>query len=97
MWPGFGENSRVLDWIVRRLSDNADAVDSPIGRLPAAGEIDFDGLDVSSETQAELFAIDTDSWLAEADLTEEYFANFDGRVPGVLVDELQALRGRLQA
>ena len=96
IWPGFGENARVLDWIVRRLEGQAEATDTAIGRIPAAGELDFDGLDVSEADQAALFDIDSQSWLAEADLTEEYFTKFADRVPPAMVEQLQALRTRLQ-
>jgi phosphoenolpyruvate carboxykinase (GTP) len=96
IWPGFGENARVLDWIVRRLEGQAAATDTAIGRVPAAGELDFDGLDVSAEDQESLFAIDPESWLAEADLTEEYFTKFGDRVPPAMVDQLTQLRTRLR-
>lgn len=95
MWPGFGDNSRVLEWIVRRLEGEAGAVDTPIGRLPVASELDLEGVDVSPEAVQELFAIDNESWRAEADLTEEYFAQFGDRVPGALRGELADLRERL--
>ncbi|MBI1379121.1 MAG: phosphoenolpyruvate carboxykinase (GTP) [Frankiales bacterium] len=96
MWPGYGENSRVLAWIVDRLEGLADAVDTPIGRVPVAGGIDVDGLDVSAETMAELFRIDPESWLQEADLTAEYFARFGDKVPAELHAQLEAIRTRLQ-
>ena len=95
MWPGFGDNSRVLEWIVRRLEGEAGAVDTPIGRLPITSELDLDGVEVTPQAVEELFAIDTDSWRAEADLTEEYFAQFGDRVPQALRGELAELRERL--
>jgi phosphoenolpyruvate carboxykinase (GTP) len=97
IWPGFGENSRVLEWIVRRLDGTAEAVDTPIGRLPASGSLDFDGLQISPEQRQELFAVDPATWLAECDLTEEYFAMFGDRVPAALQAQLQSLRTRLSA
>ena len=96
IWPGFGDNSRVLDWIVRRVAGDAEAVETPIGRIPAAGELDLDGVDVTPEQVAELFAVNADSWLAEADLTEDYYARFGDRVPAQLRGQLDALRARLQ-
>jgi phosphoenolpyruvate carboxykinase (GTP) len=96
IWPGFGENSRVLEWIVNRLSGKADAVDTPIGRIPAPGALDVSNLDLSEETMAELFAVDSQSWLAEADLTEQYYAEFGDRVPSELNQQLNDLRDRLQ-
>ena len=95
IWPGFGDNARVLEWIVRRLSGDAEAVESPVGSLPAEGEIDVADLDVTDEQMAELFAINAESWLAECDLTQEYYAQFGDRVPAELYEQLRALRDRL--
>lgn len=95
IWPGFGENSRVLEWIVNRLSGKAEAIDTPIGRIPAPGALNTGGLDITEEMLAELFAINTDSWLAETDLTQEYYAEFGDRVPAELNKQLQGLRERL--
>jgi len=92
LWPGFGENSRVIEWIVRRIEGSTDAVDTPIGRLPAAGALDLAGLDLSDDTVEQLFHIDKASWLAECDLTEEYFAQFGDRVPAALLAELASVR-----
>jgi phosphoenolpyruvate carboxykinase (GTP) len=96
LWPGFGDNSRVLEWIIRRREGEAQAVDTPIGRVPAAGELNLDGVDISPEQLEELFAIDPVTWLAECDLTEEYFAKFGDRVPAELRTQLAALRERLK-
>ncbi len=96
IWPGYGENSRVLAWIIDRLEGLAGAVDSPIGRLPVAGEVDVTGLDISDEVMAELFQVDPASWLAEADLTAEYFTKFGDKVPAELLAQLDALKARLQ-
>lgn len=95
IWPGFGENARVLEWIVNRLSNNAEAVDTPIGRIPAKGALDLAGLDLSDAAVTELFKVDKDSWLAETDLTEAYYAEFGDRVPAELTAQLGALRQRL--
>jgi phosphoenolpyruvate carboxykinase (GTP) len=95
LWPGFGDNARVLDWVIRRLEGDAQAVETPIGRIPAEGELPLDGAKVTDEQMAELFAIDPVTWLAEADLTEEYFAQFGDRVPQELMVQLAALRERL--
>ena len=96
IWPGFGENSRVLEWIVNRLSGKAEAVDTPIGRIPAPGALDISDLDISDATMTELFAVDPQSWLAEADLTEQYYSEFGDRVPSELNQQLSDLRERLQ-
>jgi len=96
LWPGFGDNSRVIDWIIRRLDGEVGAIDSPIGRLPRTEDLDLDGIEVPQADLDELFAIDAASWLREADLTEEFYRTFDGRVPAPLWAELAALRYRLQ-
>ena len=95
IWPGFGDNARVLEWIVRRLEGEAEAIESPVGALPAEGEIDITGLDITAEQMAELFHITPESWLAECDMTDEYYAKFGDRVPETLRTELGALRDRL--
>ncbi|NYD68575.1 phosphoenolpyruvate carboxykinase (GTP) [Agromyces atrinae] len=95
LWPGFGENARVLEWIVGRLEGDARASSTPIGLVPAEGALNVDGLDIDDAALAQLFAVDTTSWLAECALTEEYFAQFDGRVPAALQAELASLRYHL--
>jgi phosphoenolpyruvate carboxykinase (GTP) len=95
IWPGFGENSRVIEWVANRVSGHGDAVDNALGRAPAPGALNLDGLEVSEADLDELFAVHTDSWLAEADLTAEYFAQFGDAVPAELYAELDALRARL--
>ncbi|GAD35700.1 phosphoenolpyruvate carboxykinase [Microbacterium sp. TS-1] len=95
LWPGFGDNSRVIDWIVRRLNGEVGAVDSPIGRLPHTADLNLDGIEVPQRDLDELFAVDTESWLREADLTEEFYDTFGERMPAALRAELEALRYRL--
>ena len=95
LWPGYGENSRVLEWIVERINGRADAQETAIGLMPAEGALNVDGLDVSSEELAELFDVNADRWLAECDLTEEYFAQFGDKVPADLHAQLSSLRSRL--
>ncbi len=95
LWPGFGENSRVLDWICRRVDDEAAAVDSPVGRVPAEGAINLDGLDVSNEAMAKLFEVDKKMWSDEVALTDEFFDKFGHRLPVELTDELVSLKARL--
>ncbi|GAA1726499.1 phosphoenolpyruvate carboxykinase (GTP) [Microbacterium paludicola] len=96
LWPGFGDNSRVIDWIVRRLQGEAEAVVTPIGLIPAPGSLNLDGIDVSRQDLDELFAIDVDAWLEEADLTEEFYDLFGESTPAELRTQLQELRTRLQ-
>ena len=95
IWPGFGENARVLEWIVNRLSGKAEAVDTAIGRIPTPGALNTDGLDITEAQLADLFAVDADSWLVETELTKEYYAEFGDRVPAELNAQLQGLRDRL--
>ncbi|SDM73816.1 phosphoenolpyruvate carboxykinase (GTP) [Cryobacterium flavum] len=96
IWPGFGENSRVLEWMIRRIQGRIDAVDTPIGLLPAEDGLNLDGLDLSKEAVDQLFAIDKTSWLAECDLTEEYFDKFGDKVPPALRAELASVRYHLK-
>ncbi|MDD7930536.1 phosphoenolpyruvate carboxykinase (GTP) [Microbacterium thalli] len=95
LWPGFGDNARVIDWIVRRLNGEAGAIDTPIGRVPRTDELDLTGLDLPQRDLDELFAVDPQSWLREADLTEEFYGTFGDRLPAALRAELEALRYRL--
>lgn len=95
LWPGFGENSRVIEWILERVDGRVAAKDSPLGYLPKDGELNLDGLEISDSQLEELFAIDAGSWRAEADSTEAFFATFDGRVPTALVKQLDVLRTKL--
>ncbi|MDR1798291.1 MAG: phosphoenolpyruvate carboxykinase (GTP), partial [Bifidobacteriaceae bacterium] len=97
LWPGYGENSRVLAWAVARVLGQAGSVKTAIGQLPVIGEFDVEGLGLSDDVLAQLFAIDPAAWLAEADLTEEYFAQFGERLPVELTEQLAALRERLNA
>jgi len=95
LWPGFGENSRVLEWVIRRVEGKADAVKTALGLAPAPGALKLDGLDISDEQLLELFAINPGTWEAEADLTAEYFAKFGDHLPEAMADELAQLRARL--
>lgn len=96
LWPGFGENSRVIDWMIRRVEGTVGAIDSPVGRLPRIEDLNLDGVKISDSELSELFAVDRDSWLAEADLTEEFYGIFGDKLPASLRAELSALRYRLQ-
>ena len=97
IWPGFGENSRVLAWVVDRLENEAEGIDSPVGVLPNREDLPLDGLEISEQDLEALFDVDKGSWLAECDLTEEYFSQFDGRVPPELQAELADLKQRLNS
>ncbi|MDR1669018.1 MAG: phosphoenolpyruvate carboxykinase (GTP) [Oscillospiraceae bacterium] len=95
LWPGYGENSRVLKWIVERVSGAADAVKTPIGNMPALGDIDVAGLNVSESDMAELLKVDKESWLAEVQSIKEHYAKYGEKLPKVLSEQLAALEQRL--
>jgi phosphoenolpyruvate carboxykinase (GTP) len=97
MWPGFGENSRVLKWVFERSEGTAEAIETPIGNLPTIDAMNFDGLDLSDAEIAQLLRVEIDGWLSEIPLIEEYYASYDGRVPAELHRELAALKDRLEA
>jgi phosphoenolpyruvate carboxykinase (GTP) len=95
LWPGFGENSRVLKWVVERLSGSAEAVDTPIGRVPAPDALDTTGLDVDPATIEELVAVDPESWRVELPQLEEHYRSLGDHVPQPLRDQLETLEKRL--
>jgi len=95
LWPGFGENSRVLAWVFRRCDGEADAVESPIGLVPAPGAIETTGLDLSEKDMAELLSVDRDEWRAQLPQVHEHFAKFGDRLPQELRAQLGALEERL--
>ncbi len=97
LWPGFGENSRVLAWIFDRVAGKADAVETPVGLVPAEGGIDTEGLDVAPDDMAELLRVDAEEWRAEIPSIEEHYANLGERLPVELRDELNALEKRLSS
>ncbi len=98
LWPGYGENSRVLDWICRRLDDDAGALDTAIGAVPRPEDLDLDGLaDGTRGRLGEALAVDADAWRAELPTMREHFARFGDRLPAALEHELDALESRLDA
>ena len=96
IWPGFGENSRVLEWIFNRCEGIAEAVETPIGRLPTLDGLDFSGLDLSQEEIATLLKVDVEGWMSEIPLIEEYYKSFGDHVPSELWQELQLLKEQLE-
>ncbi len=96
MWPGFGENSRILKWVFERCNGTADAIETAIGNMPTLDGIDFSGLDMSEEDIAALLRVDTDGWLAELAGIEEYYATFGDHLPDELTHQVNALRERLE-
>jgi phosphoenolpyruvate carboxykinase (GTP) len=95
LWPGFGENLRVLRWIIGRCADAAPATETPIGLLPAPGGIDLAGLDVPESTMRELLSVDAAEWRTEAEGVGEFFAKFGDRLPDEMNRQRQALLRRL--
>ena len=96
LWPGYGDNSRVLDWICRRLEGDADAVDTPIGAVPRPEDLNLEGFDaVAAAKTAAALAVDVDAWRAELPTIREHFDRFGDRLPAPLRDELDALETRL--
>lgn len=95
IWPGFGENSRVLKWVVERVSGGGQAVTTPIGYIPSPGALDTQGLNVTESQMKELFKIDKNEWKAEATEMESYLKIFGDKVPNGIRSELNALKSRL--
>jgi len=95
LWPGFGENSRVLAWVFRRCEGKAEAVESPIGLLPADGAIDVEGLDVSEGAMSELLSVDPDQLREQLPQVKEHLAKFGDRLPDAIRAQLEALEARL--
>jgi len=95
VWPGYGENSRVLKWIVERLEGEAEAVDSAIGRLPAPGSLDTLGLGLGEAQLKLLTSVDAEVWTEEASLIPAFFEKFGDRLPARLWAEHEALTRRL--
>ena len=94
MWPGFGDNMRVLLWILDRCEGKVDAVESPIGYLPK--EIDTTDLDISDDVMKELLSVDKEVWLEDVENQKEYFAQFGSRLPKEISEELAKLEANLK-
>ncbi len=95
LWPGYGENSRVLKWAFERIDGKAKAVETPIGLLPEKASLDLNGLSLTPEALEELLRVDREAWLKEADSIREHFEQFGERLPEAMIAELDALRERL--
>ncbi|WP_232784418.1 phosphoenolpyruvate carboxykinase (GTP), partial [Carbonactinospora thermoautotrophica] len=96
LWPGFGENSRVLKWIVERLEGRADAIETPIGYVPTKEALDTSGLDIDGRDLEILLSVDRETWRQEAALIPDHFKTFGDRLPKELWDEYHALVRRLE-
>jgi phosphoenolpyruvate carboxykinase (GTP) len=97
LWPGFGENLRVIEWILDRCRGEADAVKTPIGYVPASDSLDLNGLDVTRDNLDKLFAVNRNDWYEETESIADFFQKFGNRFPKVLWDQLESLRLRLRA
>lgn len=95
LWPGYGDNSRVLKWIVERAFSETDAAVTPIGLMPASGDIDTSGLDISDAAMEELLAVDREGWLAEIESIKTNYVIYGKKLPQELSDQLAALEKRL--
>jgi phosphoenolpyruvate carboxykinase (GTP) len=97
MWPGFGDNSRVLEWVFNRCDGTAEAVETPIGNLPAPGALNFEGLNLSESHKEQLLNVEVNGWLNEIPLINEYYDQFGDHLPEALRDEVNKLQARLEA
>jgi len=96
LWPGFGDNSRVLKWICERVSGTGKGTETPIGYIPAAGALDVQGLNVTDTQLKELFKIDKNEWISETNEMESYLKTFGSKVPQGITTELNNLKARLK-
>jgi phosphoenolpyruvate carboxykinase (GTP) len=97
LWPGFGENSRVLEWVFRRCDGEGATVDTPIGRVPEEGDLNLDGLDLSEDAVHRLLTVDPESVKAEIPQVKEHLAKFGDQLPAEITRQLDALEDRLNA
>tara|TARA_B100000941_G_scaffold277140_1_gene240387 strand:- start:68 stop:1876 length:1809 start_codon:yes stop_codon:yes gene_type:complete len=97
LWPGFGENGRILKWVCERVDGKGEVVETPIGNLPTADSIDLSGIDVPAEDMAELLKVDANEWLQVIPSMEEHYAKFGAKLPAELKAQLDALKARLEA
>jgi phosphoenolpyruvate carboxykinase (GTP) len=97
LWPGFGENSRVLEWVFRRCDGEGETVDTPLGLVPAQGELNTDGLDIDADAVAELLHVDADALHAQLPQVKEHLAKFGDQLPAPIRSQLDALEQRLGA
>ena len=95
LWPGYGENSRVLKWVCERVSGKGKAVETPIGYMPTPDAIDISGTKVTSADMSELLTVNKGEWLNEVASIKEHYARFGSKLPKELANELAALEKRL--
>ncbi|MEC9034817.1 MAG: phosphoenolpyruvate carboxykinase (GTP) [Actinomycetota bacterium] len=97
LWPGFGENCRVLKWVLERVEGSGEATETAIGNVPSPNDLDLDGLDLTESRLRELLSVDNSRWAEEVSLIESHFAFIGERLPNTLVNELEELKHRLQS
>jgi phosphoenolpyruvate carboxykinase (GTP) len=97
LWPGFGDNARVLAWVFRRCDDDAEARETPIGLVPTPDALDLSGLDLAPQTLEALLNVDADEWREEIPLIQEFFEQFGDKLPADLREALEGLEGRIEA
>ena len=97
IWPGFGDNLRVLEWIVDRCKGEADAVETAIGYVPKAEDINIEGLDLDRETLKSILEVKNGQWAKEADGIEEFYKKFGDKLPKELREQLELLKKNVQA
>jgi len=96
LWPGFGDNLRVLEWIIKRCDGQADAQKTPIGYLPFKNDLDLEGLDITDKEMEELLKVDKTEWNAEAEDIKSFYDKFGDRIPSRMLEELDSLKKRLE-
>lgn len=96
IWPGFGDNLRVLEWIIARCDGEADAVETPIGFVPKAEDINLEGLDMSIDTLKSILEVNKDQWVKEAEGIEEFYKKFGDKLPAELKEQLEILKNNLK-
>ena len=96
LWPGYGENSRVLKWVFERCNGTANAVETPIGRLPRPEDLDTRGLDMPAANLTKLLSVDAPGWIAEVPLINSFFDEFGERLPQELREQVAQLEKRLK-
>ena len=95
LWPGYGDNMRVVMWIIDRCEGRVDALETPIGYVPKPEDINIEGLDISLDTVKDLLTVDKEAWLEDTEHIKEFYEQIGDRVPGELWEELESLKERL--
>ena len=91
MWPGFGENMRVLEWMIKRCNGEVNACETAIGQIPFAADINVDGLSIDPAELAALLEVDSEAWLFEMEQIKEYLSQYGDRLPAQLLAEVDSV------